>query len=140
MEQETQNPIKSQSEEVDQFEVKESDKVPEYILVPHQEKDLAVLVLDGECKGVKYVYGIITPQNLDNPEKPVLQYHYDVIENPLDCTTEQLHKVTALILNQIVMKMVAEDSDLGYTVEQEEGEEIEPIDDGEVDSTESSGE
>jgi len=56
----------------------------------------------------------------------------------MNYTTEQLHKVTAVILNQIVLKMVAEESDLGYTVEREEGEEIEPIDDGEVDSTESS--
>jgi hypothetical protein len=120
--------------------VSETEVVPDYILVPHGEKDLAVLILDGECKGVKYTYGVITPKDNESADKAVLEYHYDVIENPMNYTTEQLHKVTAVILNQIVLKMVAEESDLGYTVEREEGEEIEPIDDGEVDSTESSGE
>jgi hypothetical protein len=134
MEQETQNPTSQQ------IQVSETEVVPDYILVPHGEKDLAVLILDGECKGVKYTYGVITPKDNESADKAVLEYHYDVIENPMDCTTEQLHKVTAVILNQIVLKMVAEESDLGYTVEREEGEEIEPIDDGEVDSTESSGE
>lgn len=136
MEQETQ------SQTSQQIQVSETEVVPEYILVPHGEKDLAVLILDGECKGVKYAYGVITPITKDqDPEKAVLEYHYDVIENPMNCTTEQLHRTTAVILNQIVLKMVAEESDLGYTVErQEEGEEIEPIDDGEVDSTEPSGE
>jgi hypothetical protein len=123
-----------------QIQVSETEVVPDYILVPHEEKDLAVLILDGECKGLKYTYGIITPKSNENLEKAVLEYHYDVIENPTNCTTEQLHRVTAVILNQIVLKMIAEDSDLGYTVERAEGEEIEPIDDGEVDSTESSSE
>lgn len=134
MEQETQNPTSQQ------IQVSETEVVPDYILVPHGEKDLAVLILDGECKGVKYTYGVITPKDNESADKAVLEYHYDVIENPMNYTTEQLHKVTAVILNQIVLKMVAEESDLGYTVEREEGEEIEPIDDGEVDSTESSGE
>jgi hypothetical protein len=134
MEQETQNPTSQQ------IQVSETEVVPDYILVPHGEKDLAVLILDGECKGVKYAYGVITPKDNESADKAVLEYHYDVIENPMNYTTEQLHKVTAVILNQIVLKMVAEESDLGYTVEREEGEEIEPIDDGEVDSTESSGE
>lgn len=134
MEQETQNPTSQQ------IQLSENESIPEYILVPHGEKDLAVLILDGECKGVKYTYGVITPKDNESADKAVLEYHYDVIENPMNYTTEQLHKVTAVILNQIVLKMVAEESDLGYTVEREEGEEIEPIDDGEVDSTESSGE
>jgi len=134
MEQETQNPTSQQ------IQLSENESIPDYILVPHGEKDLAVLILDGECKGVKYTYGVITPKDNESADKAVLEYHYDVIENPMNYTTEQLHKVTAVILNQIVLKMVAEESDLGYTVEREEGEEIEPIDDGEVDSTESSGE
>ena len=124
-----------EQETTDKIEVADTETVPEHIFVPHNDKDLAILVLDGECKGTKYTYGVITPKNVEDPERPVLEYHYDVIDNPLECTTEQLHRVTAIILNKIILNMVEKKDDMGYTVQQQ-GDINDTVDDGETNSTE----